>query len=211
MDTSGPFCAAALTRGDDTLDLAIEPMTRGQSERLFPLFADLLNRTGHDWSGLGTIVVCTGPGNFTGLRIGVAAARGLALSLNCPCIGVSQLEVLGKYADGQVFAAIPGAGGQSYVQTFLNGSPDSDPTSCSTEVLSPPIGSTIVGKQSAQIASSANHVRLVPNWPNPEALARIAIQRNEQTQAPPRPLYIRAPAAAVSRDVAPPLLPDIPA
>lgn len=67
-------------------------MAKGQAERLFPLLEEVLAEAGLSWSDLDAIGVGIGPGNFTGVRISVAAARGLSLSLGIPAAGVSATE-----------------------------------------------------------------------------------------------------------------------
>ena len=68
-------------------------MTRGQAERLMPMLEEVLTEGGTAWDRLDAIAVGVGPGNFTGIRIAVAAARGLAMSLEIPAIGISLFEV----------------------------------------------------------------------------------------------------------------------
>lgn len=82
FDTSAAHCAAVLVRGGRILAARVEAMDRGQAERLLPLLEDLLSEAGFGWPDLDGLAVVTGPGNFTGLRIAVAAARGLALGLD---------------------------------------------------------------------------------------------------------------------------------
>jgi len=94
FDTSGPACCAAILSGDRVLAERVEDMARGQAERLVPLLDELLSAAGCALQDVSRIGVGTGPGNFTGIRISVAAARGLALSLGCPAIGVSTLDAL---------------------------------------------------------------------------------------------------------------------
>ena len=69
-------------------------MDKGQAERLMPLLAEVLAEAQVDYAGLSAIGVGTGPGNFTGVRISVAAARGLALGLGIPAIGITGFEAL---------------------------------------------------------------------------------------------------------------------
>lgn len=69
-------------------------MARGQAERLFPMLEEVLAEGNAAWSDLSAIAVGTGPGNFTGIRISISAARGLALSLDIPAVGVSGFEAL---------------------------------------------------------------------------------------------------------------------
>ena len=79
FDTSAAHCAAALLSGDRVLARVAEAMPRGQAERLMGLLHEVLSGSGHDWRDLDAIGVGIGPGNFTGIRISVSAARGLAL------------------------------------------------------------------------------------------------------------------------------------
>ncbi|MEC9312383.1 MAG: tRNA (adenosine(37)-N6)-threonylcarbamoyltransferase complex dimerization subunit type 1 TsaB, partial [Pseudomonadota bacterium] len=69
FDTSAAHCAAALLRGDTVVAEALEPMTRGQAERLMPLLEEVLATGGATWADLDAIGVGVGPGNFTGIRI----------------------------------------------------------------------------------------------------------------------------------------------
>ena len=66
-------------------------MAKGQAERLMPMLEELLAEAGIAWRIFAPLAVGTGPGNFTGVRISVAAARGLALGLGIPAIGVTRL------------------------------------------------------------------------------------------------------------------------
>ena len=97
FDTSAAHCAAAVVSGGPVsgghvLASRTEPLARGQAERLFPLIEAVLAEAGIGWPDLAAIGVGVGPGNFTGVRIAVAAARGLALSLGVPAHGVSATE-----------------------------------------------------------------------------------------------------------------------
>ena len=92
FDTSNQYIAAALYRGKQEVQSIIEFMPRGQAERLMSLLNELLERASLDWPDISKIGVCTGPGNFTGIRIAVSAARGLALGLEIPAIGISSFE-----------------------------------------------------------------------------------------------------------------------
>lgn len=92
FDTSAAHCAAAVICGDRVLAQRVEPMAKGQAERLFPLLGEMMAQAGLSWPDLDALGVGIGPGNFTGVRISVAAARGLALSLGIPAVGVSATE-----------------------------------------------------------------------------------------------------------------------
>ncbi len=117
FDTSAAHCAAALLSGD-RLWQRHEAMEKGQAERLIPLLQDLLAEAGLDWPEVTALAVGTGPGNFTGVRIAVAAARGLALALAVPAIGVTRLEALAEGLPRPVTVAEDARRGEAYVQHF---------------------------------------------------------------------------------------------
>ncbi|TGT75410.1 tRNA (adenosine(37)-N6)-threonylcarbamoyltransferase complex dimerization subunit type 1 TsaB, partial [Mesorhizobium sp. M8A.F.Ca.ET.161.01.1.1] len=79
--------------GRSVLDLG-----KGHAEHLMAVIAEALTAGAMDYSGLGAIAVSVGPGSFTGLRVGVSTARGLALALKVPAIGVTTLEALAAEA-----------------------------------------------------------------------------------------------------------------
>jgi tRNA threonylcarbamoyl adenosine modification protein YeaZ len=90
IDTAGPRLQLALLRGGAT-DVLVEDMPTGQAERIFPAIAELLGRSGTAYADLTGVAATTGPGSFTGVRIGLSAARGLGLALGIPVIGVPSL------------------------------------------------------------------------------------------------------------------------
>ena len=115
FDTSNQYIAAALYRGKQKDQSIIEFMPRGQAERLMSLLNELLEGASLDWPDISKIGVCTGPGNFTGIRIAVSAARGLALGLEIPAIGISSFEAtLLGYGDEEL-ALLPANEGFYYV------------------------------------------------------------------------------------------------
>jgi tRNA threonylcarbamoyl adenosine modification protein YeaZ len=118
IDTAAPRLQLALLR-DDRVDTLIEDMSTGQAERIFPAIAELLARTTTTYADLTRIAVTTGPGSFTGLRIGLSAARGLGLALNIPAIGVPSLFALSLNAMCDPVAVVLDAKrDEAYVQTF---------------------------------------------------------------------------------------------
>ncbi|MDH5798127.1 MAG: tRNA (adenosine(37)-N6)-threonylcarbamoyltransferase complex dimerization subunit type 1 TsaB, partial [Paracoccaceae bacterium] len=136
FDTSAAHCAAALLSGNNKLAERFEVQARGQAERLFPILEEMLDEAGLSWSDLNVIGVGVGPGNFTGIRISVAAARGLALSLGIPAVGVSVLEAQAEGLDGVVLSSLDGRRGQMYLQVFGD-SQGSAPVLCDFDTLPP--------------------------------------------------------------------------
>ena len=183
FDTSAAHCAAALLRGQALLGTAYEPMKRGQSERLFGLLEELLRAHDSDWQDITKIGVGVGPGNFTGIRIAVSAARGLALSLNIPAHGVSGFEAarFGHAAARPV--ALPAPQGQVYLSEAGN----------EAELV-------------AEAAGAAGALGLPEPEEMVERIARIAAARGDGP--PPAPLYIRAADAAPASDAPPRILDD---
>lgn len=94
-----------------------------------PLLEAVLAEAGVSWTDLSGLAVCTGPGNFTGLRIAVAAARGLALALGIPAVGVSAFEVLAPET-GAGTVVIEDRRGAIFAQSFQDGLPEGPPAAC---------------------------------------------------------------------------------
>jgi tRNA threonylcarbamoyl adenosine modification protein YeaZ len=124
LDTAGPDCAAALARAQsgecEIVAERSETLGRGHAERLIPMIEELLTEASSSFADLGRIAATTGPGSFTGIRVGVAAARGLALALAIPAVGVGSLEALAFDAAkerraGTAVAALDAKRGEVYV------------------------------------------------------------------------------------------------
>ncbi|KFE35795.1 tRNA (adenosine(37)-N6)-threonylcarbamoyltransferase complex dimerization subunit type 1 TsaB [Thioclava atlantica] len=194
FDTSAAHCAAALLSGDEIVALRAEEMGRGQAERLMPLLEEMLAEQGIGWRDLSVIGVGIGPGNFTGVRIAVAAARGLALSLKIPAIGVSSLDALAEDGPRPMRALLDARRGDVYVQDFGGGprpSPDLVPRDEAIAEAAAE-GLDIVEGVSAEALATA--------------IARIAARRADTQQPRPAPLYLRSADAAPPADPPPRIL-----
>ena len=104
INTSGPACDVAVCEAGQILAERNEGMVRGQDARLAALVEEVVTEAGYSLADLQRIGIVTGPGSFTGVRVGVAFAKGLALALDIPCIGVTSLEA--SLPDGQQGSAI---------------------------------------------------------------------------------------------------------
>src|SRR3569833_864960 len=93
IDTALDHCAAAVLDSDAAVMRAQQslPMKRGHAEALMPLIARVMKEAGLPFAALDRIAVTTGPGSFTGLRVGLSAARGIALAAGTPVVGVTTL------------------------------------------------------------------------------------------------------------------------
>jgi tRNA threonylcarbamoyladenosine biosynthesis protein TsaB len=128
IDTSLDACSAAIVRDGETLAHLREEMNRGQAERLAPMVREAAQQAGVAFADIDRVVVTTGPGSFTGVRVGLSFARTLALSLGRPCVGVSTLEALaledGEEGDRAALIETPGA---SYFARYEDGVTDIAP------------------------------------------------------------------------------------
>ncbi|MEO1028009.1 MAG: tRNA (adenosine(37)-N6)-threonylcarbamoyltransferase complex dimerization subunit type 1 TsaB [Pseudomonadota bacterium] len=106
LNTCLAACDGAIWKDGRVLSAATEDMNRGQDGRLPGFVADLATDAGTDLAEINRFVVVTGPGSFTGIRIGVAFARGLALAFRKPIVGLTSLEA-GTTETGDVLVGLP--------------------------------------------------------------------------------------------------------
>ena len=183
FDTSAAHCAAALLCGDRLVATRAEAMGRGQAERLMPLMEEMLAEAGIGWRDLSRLGVGVGPGNFTGIRIGVSAARGLALALDIPAVGVSGFDAIRQSGAAGV-PAVPAPRDQVYV------APDG---------------------QAPRLVARDNVIEALALPPEPAELAQAVARCAAKAQPPfdaPAPLYLRPADAAPARDTPPKILDD---
>lgn len=126
IDTAGTRCAVALSdlATGDVLAFAEPDIGRGHAEQLMGLVEHLLDAASVRYGDIGKIAVVVGPGSFTGLRVGVAAAKGLALALSVPVVGLSSLEALAEphwHAGAAVLAVTDAKRGELYAALYAAG------------------------------------------------------------------------------------------
>ena len=193
IDTSTPACTVALIGAEGVVHARRdEVIGRGHAERLVPLIAELV--AGHVPT---QILVGTGPGSFTGLRIGIAAAHGLAIGWNVPLAGMSSLGLIaaGAPGEGPVAVAVSGGHGELFVQQFERpklkalGEPASMTPAAAALAIDAPL---VVGSGAAVLVATRGHGEardLLPAaadaWLLPKALRNL----------PASPAYARAPDA----------------
>ncbi len=193
FDTSRAHCAVALLSGDTLLASVEEQMAKGQAERLLGLVQDMLTDAGTTLGDLDAIGVGVGPGNFTGIRIGVSAARGLALGLNIPAVGVNSFDALHLGARTPCLCTVDARRDMVFVQGF--GTPGfSAPALCPLADLPPDI---------PRIGAFGR----APALPVAEAIAHLTAARYQGITERPAPLYLRPADAAPARDTPPVIVP----
>lgn len=202
FDTSAAHCAAAVISGDRLLGQCCEPMETGQAERLMPLLAEMLAEAGLGYRDLRAIGVGTGPGNFTGVRIAVAAARGLALGLGVPAVGVTGFEAAALDLPAGVLVAIDARRGT----IWLGGDGLAPRQAVLDDWPAGFEGRDVTGHRAAEIAALTGGRALPAAQPPAVAIARIAAARADRPCPRPAPLYLRAADAAPPADPPPVIL-----
>jgi tRNA threonylcarbamoyladenosine biosynthesis protein TsaB len=200
LDTCLNACSVAVLDGERVLARASEAMARGHQERLAPMASAVMADAGLAFDRLQRIGVTVGPGSFTGLRVGLAFAKGLAQALGAPAVGVGVLEALAADADGLAFAAIDARRDQVYLQAFEAGAalmaPDALPVgvACARLVeIAAGRRFTLIGSGARLLLAAAPEALVVAaDGADPAVVARLAMAR---PPTPPRPLYLRAPDA----------------
>jgi tRNA threonylcarbamoyl adenosine modification protein YeaZ len=195
FDTSSAACTAALFDGDGTcLAQRDDLIGRGHAERLVPMIAELL-----DGRTAGNILVGVGPGSFTGIRVAIAAAHGLAIGWGAELLGMSSLALLGSGAgsEDEVAAAVIGGHGELFVQQFdgKTGEATSElrnlvPAAAARLITS----SLVVGSGATQLVDARGWGEAREAWPS--AADALKLPADLRT-LPPKPVYARAPDARV--------------
>ncbi len=210
MDTAGPSCQAVVSASGTVLCARSSTMLRGHGEALVPMVESVLADADIGYEDLERIGVTIGPGSFTGMRVGLAAARGFSATLNIPVVGIGSLEAIAltDMLDSHVktvrAAAIDARNGLVYGQRFdADGQPMESPGVMADIVFaaSVPENARLVGPAVSIIAalarSAGKRVTLGSSAgvPTPEAMALLAA-RGDTTEKP-KPLYLK-PADAVA-------------
>jgi tRNA threonylcarbamoyladenosine biosynthesis protein TsaB len=217
IDTALDACAAAVldTEAGRLIAQESQAMKRGHAQALMPLIARVIEQSGIRFAGLDRIAVTTGPGSFTGLRVGLSAARGIALAANKPVVGVTTLTayaapVVSQNSEQPVISAIDARHDQVYLQVVSGN------------------GSSLIWPRAAPIEEALDASRfgvphlvgnaariLADRWP-PDAPPPFKVDALPAPDiawvgwlgaavspdtAPARPFYLRAPDAKPSKDL----------
>lgn len=195
IDTSTAACTAALFDSDGAcIAHQDELIGRGHSERLVPMLDEMLAGRRAD-----QILVGVGPGSFTGIRVGIAAAQGLAIAWDCELHGMSSIALLavGVQGEDRIAAAVDGGHGELFVRQFdgrslqpagelLNASPGEAAASIDADC--------IVGPAARTLVEARGRGRAEDGWPSARNALRLPL---ELRTLPPKPVYARTPDARV--------------
>lgn len=203
IDCSAGLCASCVcdTGSDRELGREVRDLGKGHAEHLMAVIDAALERAGRTFADLDAVAVSIGPGSFTGIRVGVSTARGLALALGIPAIGVTTLEALAAEAARQfpgraVLAALDGGRGEIHAALYdAQLQPLSGPAVMSAEAaarLGGQANAVLAGAAAAQLSHAADQVF---DSAVPERTADIAVYArlaaNKGAGEKPRPLYLR--------------------
>lgn len=218
MDAAGASCSVALWCGGAEEGRVVarrfDTMARGQSERLVPMIGEVMAQWGGGFAALDALAVTTGPGGFTGVRIGLATARGLALARRLPLIGVSSFEVAAaaatpaERAGRQVLAVLDSKRDEIFAQLFDAAlTPLGGPLEVALDGLAaalppesrdrPLVVTGDAGARALQALEAAGHgdaVLAAAAGPADAALlAECAARRDPAAAGPVQPVYLRPP------------------
>ena len=203
LHTAMAGCDVAIQRDGTVLASLSEAMRKGQDARLPGLVAEACEQAGVTLEEIERLGVVTGPGSFTGVRVGVAFARGLALATGVPCVGISSLEA--ALPDGQQGSAIVLLPAQKrppeityWAQTFRSGAatapPEEMPLDAVVELLN--AHPHMVFGDAAALQDALPSLSIRPAAPSALRAAALTAVFDPERH-PPRPSYARAPDAAL--------------
>jgi tRNA threonylcarbamoyl adenosine modification protein YeaZ len=205
IDTALEACSVGVAVDGGSPVLVSETIGRGHAERLFGMITAAMEEAGIGFAALDRLAVTVGPGSFTGIRVGIAAARGLALVTGCPVVGIGTLAVIAESARAAagpvpVMAVLDARRDEVYAQAFAaDGSPLSEPTAGPAADVAARLGAGMVlaGSGAPLVAAAmASPPAIIHGAAAPDiaALVRLGVAAPPPA-GPPRPLYLRPPDA----------------
>jgi tRNA threonylcarbamoyladenosine biosynthesis protein TsaB len=190
IDTAANLCAASVQDAGGERGRAVLDLGKGHAEHLMGVIEAALKEARTAYGELDAIAVSVGPGSFTGVRVGVATARGLALALKIPAVGVTTLEAIAEERriagpDRPIIARIDAGRGQAYVAGFASdGTTYLDPVALATDEAEALIRGA--GAETLVADGKTADIRVYAGI----AMRRL-IRDPEAPSPPPKPLYLR--------------------
>ena len=219
VDTVIRGCSVAILINGKLVSTLLNDQSKKQSEVLISMISEACEGANLNIFEFDLIAVTIGPGSFTGLRVGIATARGLALAADIPCIGVTSTEAFAQsiscetYDRGPVLVALNSTNENLFFQLFGSGRvPLTQVFEGTPKKLKDKLGQLkvtelvrVVGQASEMVCSelsrSSFNLRIVEgfDWPNAGHVAELAFKRHKSgnNQLDAKPLYIKAPCAVM--------------
>ncbi len=208
LDTASINCAVHIQNGQGESYHLCEAIGRGHAERILPMIDEALSALSMDYRDIKRLGVTVGPGSFTGVRVGLSVARGLALALDCPLIGISLLDALScEYQEKNPALVVLNARREAYFACFYDEEGKSSigpklieksadwPSLWAVDPAKRPVD--LIGSGAAEFFKITSNSRILTDQsaPNIEVIAKMVAKkakmkcdRNEK----PSPLYLRA-------------------
>tara|TARA_X000001036_G_C20641360_1_gene791233 strand:- start:845 stop:1531 length:687 start_codon:yes stop_codon:yes gene_type:complete len=209
IDTSLNNCSVSLACGTILLAEKASSLIKGQSENLFPFIEQVFDESNIELKSLKAIGIGIGPGNFTGLRIGISAAKGLAMALKIKVFGISRFVALVE-SNEPTLTIVKNIDDTFYTQLFIDQKPCTSPsTNTLTGIMNTKYSpNTIVSGDSAFTVSENLNLKLgmSESIPKVKNISTIALRYLKSGGPAPTPLYIRGPDAKLPKDPVPIIL-----
>jgi tRNA threonylcarbamoyl adenosine modification protein YeaZ len=205
IDCSASLCAACVydEAAKQELGRTVRDLGKGHAEHLMAVIEETLEKSGKTYADLTAIAVSVGPGSFTGLRVGVATARGLSLALKIPAIGVTTLEALAaearqSFPDRPVLAALDGGRGEIHAALYdelavLRYGPVAITLEDAAAMASAqPVTPVLAGTAAALVIEAAGHALDIGSTGATTDIAIYArLAAGKDPGERPKPLYLR--------------------
>lgn len=193
VDTASDILSVALMEGQEVLGYRESSTPQAQGEQLFILTQELFDELHLSPSSLTGVGVCVGPGSFTGVRIGLAAAKGLGLALNIPVMGATSFEVFAEGLEKPATVILDTKKNSFWVQSFdADGQAVSPVSLLSAEEIQRHSFSFVVGSGATRVAELTGCSVVSKKYPSSVAVGRIVAGRLDNP-LPPVALYCKDP------------------
>ena len=209
LDCAGPACSAVLWQDGYILSEAEKKMDRGQDQHLMPLILSLMEKVQKSFAGLDRIAVTKGPGSFTGIRIGLAAARGLGLASGKPVLGIDRFKIYQmqiRTPERDLLIVLESKRDELFCCFYPSNAPPEKPHSMTKEEIL-----TFLNDKKNLDVTGDRAAALLPHFkqaPQKEVIiaALIAskvdlVERSTSNDYLPTPLYLRPPDVTMKKDL----------
>ena len=205
IDCAHEACSAAFSDGEKVVSEIVENMERGQAERLIPMVREVLEKANAGFDDIDAVAVTTGPGSFTGVRVGLAAADGIALAAGLPMTGVSVLDVLARKINVQhpeikkLCLVLETKRDDYYTRCYEAGEPVTEPAALPASELTGRKDFVFAGNAAKRLKEEIGTISVL-DVPMPTAgdVASFAAMKTPRKEYP-EPLYLREAEVTLCR------------
>ena len=211
FDSAQAACSSAILHDGTIVARRIAHMQRGHAEALMPMIVGVLGDAGIGFAALDRVAVTIGPGSYTGIRVGLAAAKGIALARGIPLIGVTTLEAVARAARpqrpaGPILVVLETKRADLYVQPFDAAlRPTAAPRVVAPDAVEVPDGALIAGDGAVRLQprlALRHDVTFAAGDGIVDAAVVAAIAAERSSSGPVLPLYLRPPDVTLPRSAA---------